>query len=476
MAAGPNSTGKVSVSGTTATVSSDVNGKGTIINTLDSTLKTAGATMFVRNNDWTNSLTIPFVGEGTPNVSEELTVNYNFGNALGYSASFVSPMSLNADASQASTKVWLRVVDSKGNAYKDTTTPITFKIDGKPVKANASSYDSTGKTEAQILADTKINVTADGDGFVSLTVPKKDAGKSSTITVKVGDLKEVETVVNWKDYMGFDLQNMEFDSAAKTIKLTFNDDVYADSVNAAGFKVQYYADNQTTTKPVTYDATVASVSGRDVVLQLPKSNSYNWPQEAKFEVTVNEVSPYKNTTDFKYTIAANKTGEAIAKDTKYTITGAKKVLVGAEEIDVHNQKVAGTKAGKAMKSAITAKDAKAFLSAYATYDAGKADSNFKTAAEAEVTGTIADIKTEADNIVAAETLLTAADTKFSVVTDTLTDGASLTTAITTKINSMTGVTPTALTSETAITAGKTYDYKLATTNFEVAKVTVKVVA
>ena len=155
------------------------------------------------------------------------------------------------------------------------------------------------------------------------------------------------------------------------------------------------------------------------------------------------------------------------------------MLVGADEIDVHNQKVAGAKAGTAMQSAITAKDAKAFLSAYATYDAGKSNNDFKTAAEGKVTGvTIDDVKTEADNIVKAEALLTAKDTKFSVATDTLTDVASLTTAIGTKFTnaSITGVTSTALTAETTITADKTYDYKLATSDFEVAKVTVKVVA
>ena len=350
VAAAPNSKGKITINGTSATVSSDVNGIGGIINTLDSTLKTTGATMLVGNSSTT--MTVPFVGEGAPNVSEELTISYNFGNAVGYSASFVNPTSLNKKAGTDGA-VWLKVVDSKGNAYTNKKTDIVVKIDN----GTASTHH------------------VDEEGLVKIDVTQKEAGKSTTVTAKVGDLKEVETIVNWKNYLGFALEAMKFDPDAKTLKLTFNDDVYADSVDASEFGVSYKADGAAT--PKEYDVTVASVSGREVVLQLPKSNTYDWAHASEFDVTIKDAEPYKNSqsttakTDFKYTVSANKTGESVATTNPYILKGDNTATVGGNALADEATKAKNTATGKIISDnadkAIKAKDAALVKSVYAQY-------------------------------------------------------------------------------------------------------------
>ena len=279
-----NSVGTVTVNGTVATVISNANGVGTIVNTLDSNISTKGAVMTLSNDK-----TLAFVGEGASNVDEELRINYTYGVTTGYTASFVTPLSQNALAGTSKT-VYVKVVDNKGNVKEGV--PVVFK---------------NGSDEATVNTNAK--------GIAAYTIDNVATG-ASTITAKAGDLKEMSTIINGKSSIEFKATEMKYDSAAKTVKLSFSSNVYKDSVLAKSFEVTYTdSDN----KEKVYDVTVSSVNENEIVLALPASASIDWPKTAKISVKVSEA---KDDSDITYAVAASKTGETIANGTVYTVTGA----------------------------------------------------------------------------------------------------------------------------------------------------------
>lgn len=300
------SVGTVSVKDSVATVTSNANGTGQIVNTLNSSASTKGATLTLVNKyNAALTATLAFVGEGAPNVDEELTINYTYGTTAAYSASFVTPLSNNAVATGSAIStdkaVYVKVVDAKGNAYPNKE--VSFKI----TRADGTSTTATATTDAKGIAST--NVAADV------------AGKSTTVTAKVGDQREIETIINWREAINFAATGMTYDATAKTITLSFNSDVYANSVIAKEFEVSYKATADATSSK-TYDVTVSAVNGKDVVLALPSSSSIDWTKESVLEVSVKNVAAADSDDHIGYAVAASKTGETIANGTVYSKTGA----------------------------------------------------------------------------------------------------------------------------------------------------------
>lgn len=285
------STGTVTVKDGVATVSSNTNGTGKIVNKLDSSVVTKGATVtFTNQYDSTKSYTLAFVGEGSANVDEELTINYEFGTTNSYSASFVTPTGTSALAG-ADKDIYVKVVDAKGNAKAGVT--VTLQ--------NASATTAT----------------TDDKGIAKITVPAGTAGQSTTVIAKAGDATTISTIINWRNAVDFAIDKMSYDSTAKTIKLSFNNDVYANSVIAKEFEVTFKADASATGK--TYDVTVSSVSGKDIVLALPSYANIDWSKEASFDVKVSHVN---DNLGVAYAVSASKSGESVADNTTYGMNGA----------------------------------------------------------------------------------------------------------------------------------------------------------
>lgn len=286
------STGTVTVKDGVATVSSNTNGTGKIVNKLDSSVVTKGATVTFANkynSGW--SYTLAFVGEGSANVDEELTINYEFNTTNSYSASFVTPTGTSALAG-ASKDIYVKVVDAKGNAKAGVTVTLT----------NASAKTAT----------------TDDKGIAKITVPAGTAGKSTTVIAKAGDATTISTIINWRDAVDFAIDKMSYDSTAKTIKLSFNNDVYANSVIAKEFEVTFKPDTKATTGK-TYDVTVSSVSGKDIVLALPSYANIDWSKEACFDVKVSHVN---DNLGVAYAVSASKSGESVADNTIYGMNGS----------------------------------------------------------------------------------------------------------------------------------------------------------
>ncbi len=395
--------GTVDIKDSIATVTSNANGIGAIINKLDSSVVTKDGTIKLVNKYNPNLVdTLQFVGEGTPNLDEELTINYSFGVTTGYTASFVNPLSQNA-VTGAPRDVYIKVVDNKGNAKADIDVVFT-KI----------TSDGTKTTE---------KVKTNANGIATVSVDSEAAGKSTTVTAKAGDLKEISTIVNWKEAVGFKATGMSYDAATKTIKLSFNSDVYANSVIKEQFAVNYTLDALNKT----YSVEKVTVSGKDVVLTLPASATIDWANEAVLKVTVKADATVDPDNGLKYSVVASKTGETITAGNYYTLTGAGTFA----ELDSTGANVADKATAQPIITAIKAANTVAkFDTAYADYE--KATASVKKLVEAEVTNLL-DLKTASDDLKKAAT---AADT-VTKAASTYTNGAALKSAVGTAVSDAT---------------------------------------
>ena len=238
------------VEGTSEYVNTDV-----ITNEIDGTSISKDVKFIATKGNETHTLT--GVGEGIPNLNAKLNINVPW-KSQGKVVSIVSPTGTrNANNT---VDLYVKVTDGTGkNVLKDTI--VTFKSGNTDDVFKDDYTGSTGTTgTASTAADGIVKTDNNGVAKVTLT---KGAAKSSVVTATVDGVDQpASTTINWvdNDNTGFGLVNAEA-TDAKTIKLTFNNNVEADSVKKEMFNLTDKDNNP-------YDVVEAKANGKYVILSL----------------------------------------------------------------------------------------------------------------------------------------------------------------------------------------------------------------
>lgn len=208
---------------------------------------------------------VPYVGTGVTTLDKKLTLSIEWTAGVP-TAEIIIPSSLKADINTASVPVYVKVQDANGNVLKDKD--VTLKVTGVGAVDGAAT------------------VKTDKDGIASFAV-KPDtatAGLSSALTATVAGLNATYTSsIKWIDtskLKDLEIEKVAYDYTAKTIKLTFSNEVYAQSVIAEQFAVTYDGVKQIVTG--------ATVAGKTVTLNVPALTTVN--AEADFTVTITDAA------------------------------------------------------------------------------------------------------------------------------------------------------------------------------------------
>lgn len=227
---------------------------------LDTTALNDNATVTVTDANG-NVKDAVFAGTGSVNIFDTITIPVQW-ESTGVTASWVNPYSTKSAANRT---VFLKVVDSKGNA-----------LSGKTVK-----FTNTVETSA----------TTNSDGIAKATVNKPidiATTPSTIVTAEVAGITETfSTTVNWTN-SNVDLQPVQAvyaQGTPDTITVTFNKDVDAASVTAKEFTVNTGSGDDL----AKYTVANTSVNGNKVVLTLAGSNVLSG-KSATFTVTVGKAT------------------------------------------------------------------------------------------------------------------------------------------------------------------------------------------
>ena len=232
---------------------------------------------------------VPYAGEGTATLSKKLTLNVNWGHSVP-TANFVIPTGRQADLTAGNIKTYVEVKDANGNPIKDRV--ITLKVTGVGAATGVSlapGTDASGlptaKTNDEGIAAFELDPTA-GTAAV--------AGQTSTLVATVDGMTTIaQSSVKWiNPVAGFKVTGADYDWNTKTIKLTFNNAVSAESVIAKNFTVVYDTKNQIVSD--------VKVSGREVILSIPALTNLN----ASDNFTVSVASATQDKTNIEYKLVS----------------------------------------------------------------------------------------------------------------------------------------------------------------------------
>ncbi|MCI8378383.1 MAG: hypothetical protein HFH72_07665 [Lachnospiraceae bacterium] len=245
------------------------------------------------------AITLDYVGTGTPTLDKKLTLDVDWTAGVP-TVDFIVPTSDKASikvAKNDGVKVYVQVHDANGNVLKKKN--VTMRITG-----DKGEVSSDGTTFAETAA-----VTTTDLGTAEFTVKAKaaaDAGDAATLVVEAADIAnvfsynlkfvDVEAIDNSSQgtfKVAGDVGYTVFNSADKTIKLTFTNYVYAPSVIKEQFTVKYNNVSQTITD--------IEVANNTITLKIPG------------------LIEFDNTKDFEVTIDNTPVSKTINDDVRYTL-------------------------------------------------------------------------------------------------------------------------------------------------------------
>lgn len=248
-----NSNGKANATSTKA-------GYTKLVNVLDNSSVGKDVTFTFSGAAGKAAVTVINAGTGAPTLDKKLTLSINWTAGVP-TANIIIPTSLKADVTSTKVPVYVEVKDANGNPLKDKTA--TLKVTG----AGAVTTPTATTDENGIAA---FEVTPDGAA----------AGTTSSIVATVDGLTGTyASSIKWVDVSKLDalkITKVAYDYTAKTIKLTFNNDIYADSVIAEQFTVTYAGVKQLVTG--------VAVAGNTVTLNVPALTTVNGDDD--FVVTI----------------------------------------------------------------------------------------------------------------------------------------------------------------------------------------------
>lgn len=223
------------------------------------------------------SKAVPYAGEGTATLSKKLTLNVNWGHSVP-TANFVIPTGRQADPTGGAIKTYVEVKDANGNPIKDRV--ITLKVTGHGTAAGVSLSPGT---DANGLPTAKTN--DEGIAAFDLTPATgtaADAGQTSTLVATVDGMTTIaQSSVKWiTPVAGFKVTRADYDYNTKTIKLTFNNAVSAESVIKKNFQVQYNGVNQIVSD--------IKVSGREVIISIPALTNLDAATNFQVDILANQ--------------------------------------------------------------------------------------------------------------------------------------------------------------------------------------------
>lgn len=241
-----------------ANVTSTKAGTTKLINVLDKNSITS--TSDIKFTFEGNNTEVLYAGEGTTSLDKKLTLSIDW-NAGVPTAEIIIPTSKKAPVTSTGVKVYVVVKDASGNPLEKKTVNLT--------NAGAGTLN-------------KVTATTNKDGVAEFTVTpdaNTPAGKSAELVAKVDGLNTSYTSsIKWitAPVDEFKVIEAAYDPTAQTVKLTFNNDIYSDSVIKEQFTLKYNGIEQ-----LLADATV---SGNTVTLSLPRLNTVD--AVTPFEVSI----------------------------------------------------------------------------------------------------------------------------------------------------------------------------------------------
>lgn len=233
-----------------------------IVNALNSNSIGKDVTFTFFKPDWSGSTVVKYAGEGTATLSKKLTLNVNWGNSQPI-VKFIIPTGRQADMTGANVKVYVEVKDANGNPLKDNRL-VTLEVKGVGGVTGTTSVNAT-KATAPINSYGIAAFELDRTMGTAVTT----AGQTSNLVATVEGLDGVieQSGVKWINTPAdLDITHAEYNDNAKTITLTFNENVSPESVIAKMFDVEYASDGVNYKRQIVKEV---KVSGKEVVLSVP---------------------------------------------------------------------------------------------------------------------------------------------------------------------------------------------------------------
>ena len=263
-----NANGKANVTSTAAGTTHLVNVLNNSSITKDVTFKATGSGL--------PDITLNYVGTGVPTLNKKMTLDVEWGAGIP-TAEFIMPSVVNnrAELTNAQTdgvKVYVRVQDANGNVL--TGKSVTMEITG-----------TTGQFKGG--TDTKKTVTTDANGIAAYEIQATSgatAGEGVTLKVVADGISQyfdyplqwTNPVVNKAPFKvkgnNGDIGYTTFNHNDGTIKLTFENDIYAPSVIKEQFTVKY---GNLTDGMVEQTVTDVEVANNVVTLKIPGLKDFN---------------------------------------------------------------------------------------------------------------------------------------------------------------------------------------------------------
>lgn len=272
--------------GSVGTVSDNANGKANVTSTK------AGSTKLVNVLD-RNSLgneikftatngiiteDIPYVGVGVTTLDKKFTLDIDW-NAGIPTADIIVPTGYKADITEATAngvKVYVQVHDANGNVLVNKD--VKLKVTG-----SKGAVDGVDTVKTNDLGIASFTVKPAG-GAVS--------GDAATLVAEAADIAGVfSSSIKWVDVTSLPavkVENVVYDYNAKTIKLTFNSNVYAPSIVKEQFEVLYGGKKQLVTD--------IEIGNNSVTLKVPGLVSVDL--QHYFQVTIDPAT--KDTIEYKF--------------------------------------------------------------------------------------------------------------------------------------------------------------------------------
>lgn len=242
---------------------------------------------------------IPYVGVGVTTLDKKFTLDIDW-NAGIPTADIIVPTGYKADITEATAngvKVYVQVHDANGNVLVN-----------KDVKLKV-----TGSKGAVDGADT---VRTNDLGIASFTVKPAGgavSGDAATLVAEAADIAGVfSSSIKWVDVTSLPavkVENVVYDYNAKTIKMTFNSNVYAPSIVKEQFEVLYGGKKQLVTD--------IEIGNNSVTLKVPGLVSVDL--QHFFQVTINEA--VKDTIEYKFVSVDGKFLEVADKVIQFDSLG-----------------------------------------------------------------------------------------------------------------------------------------------------------
>lgn len=279
-----------------------------IVNELNNASITKDVTLTFKKANG-DSKVVPYAGEGNATLSKKLTLNVNW-NASAPAVDFIIPTGRQADVNGGNVKTYVVVKDANGNPIKNKV--VTLKVTGY-----GSVITPTATTNDEGIAGFEVSTAASLAPVTSTAT----AGQSSTLVATVDGLTSIaQSSIKWINPVGqFKVTRADYDYNAKTIKLTFNNAVSADSVVKEVFKVEYIPAGGTVAEQIVSEI---KVSGKEVTISVPALT--NLDLSGQFKVTVRSYTDTKTTIEYNLVSTdAQKLGSGAGLDVlTFTAAGA----------------------------------------------------------------------------------------------------------------------------------------------------------